>query len=121
MIYRIITFLTGLPRIIRIFIAGVFALAVTTSLSPVVDEIYLRYLFTPETTLIPSLVSGGLGLAMYVVGWWLYIGSVQEKPHAQNAILWYFVMGLSAVLIVFIWIFTGFRAGNISTTSAFFV
>jgi hypothetical protein len=92
--------------------AAVFALAVTFALSPVVDAVYLRYFYNDATTLVPSLVSTGAGLVMYVLGWFLIVGTVDEDIPARVAILWYGGLGLLAVSLVLIMLVIGWITGN---------
>ncbi|MBZ0302122.1 MAG: hypothetical protein K8J31_20395, partial [Anaerolineae bacterium] len=68
--------IVGIPRLIRVLLVALFALAVTLSVSPLVDIIYDRHFFSVHTVMIPALVSSGLGLVMYMLGWWLMVGTV---------------------------------------------
>jgi len=105
----------GLPRLARIGIAALFALAVTLTISPIVDTLYLSYLYTPETVIAPALVSTGFGLVMYFVGWQLIIGPVGEIPPARMMVLWYVGIGVLAIAIVVLWLVTGVTSGNAPT------
>jgi hypothetical protein len=98
----IINRLLKLPRFVRIIIAGIFALATTLALSPLVDYIYLSYLFTEESRLLPSLVSAGAGLGMYLVGWWLLVGGVDQVPPARRVLLLYVMVGVLIVCLVIV-------------------
>jgi hypothetical protein len=112
---RLTNQLLSVPRIGRIALSIVFALAVTLALNPIIDSIYLRYLYTPETALAPALVAAGFGLAMYFVGWQLFIGLPGEAPPARLVILWYVGVGALAILLVVVWLITGFASGNAPT------
>lgn len=81
-------------------ITAFFALMVVILLFPLVDHVYLRFFFTLETSMIPSLVSVGFGSLMYVVGWRIYVGTVNTTPPAEKSVLWYFVIGTIVTLIV---------------------
>jgi len=107
--------LVGLPRIGRVGLAILFTLAVTLALSPIVDSIYLRYLYTPETALAPALVSVAFGLAMYLVGWQVFVGLPGEPPPARLLILWYVGVGVLALLLVVLWLITGVASGSAPT------
>jgi hypothetical protein len=107
--------LLSLPRVGRIALSIVFALAVTLALNPIIDSIYLAYLYTPETALAPALVAAGFGLAMYFVGWQLFVGLPGEAPPARLLILWYVGVGVLAILLVVVWFVTGFASGNAPT------
>jgi hypothetical protein len=96
-----------LPRLIRILLVALFALAVTLALSPLVDLIYDHYFFSMETRIAPALVTATFGLMMYVLGWWLIVGTVGERPAARAAMVWYFGIGVLAVVVVVYLIATG--------------
>lgn len=93
----------GLSRFRRILAAGFFSLMVVLAVSPVVDEIYLRFFYSDRTIILPSLVSMSMGVTMYAVGWWLFIGDA-ENDAAQVHILWYLGIGSFAVVLVLIWL-----------------
>jgi hypothetical protein len=112
---RLVAAILNLPRITRIFISLFFALAVTLALSPIVDNIYLTYMFTPETVIAPALLSTVFGLVMYVLGWQLIIGPVGENPPARFIILWYVGVGALAILLVAVWVVNGINVGNAPT------
>jgi hypothetical protein len=112
---RLVTAILKLPRIARIVISLLFALAVTLALSPIVDNIYLTYMFTPETVIVPALVSTAFGIVMYVLGWQLIIGTVGENPPARFIILWYVGIGVLAIFLVAVWMVSGITIGNAPT------
>ena len=100
-------FLTRIPRIWRMLIVAFFALMVALAVSPLVDHIYLRYFFTVETVLVPSLVTVAIASLAYIGGWLIYVGTVKTKPSAQKRILWYFVFGIVVTLIVIVLLIQG--------------
>ena len=97
-----------LPRLVRIIAVAVFALAFTLAVSPLVDYIYLSYLFTEETRVLPSLVTAAIGVAFYILGWWLLIGSVGETRPARPAVLVYVMVGILALCLVMVLAVSGF-------------
>lgn len=101
---RFVAGVVSLPRITRILIAGVFAVMTTLAVSPIVDEIYIRYLYSPSTVILPSFVSAGFGIVMYLVGWQLIVGVVGEAVEVRTAIVWYFVVGVLAHIVVGLWL-----------------
>jgi hypothetical protein len=107
--------LLKLPRFVRIVIACIFALTTTLALSPLVDYIYLSYMYTEESRLFPSLVSAGAGLLMYLVGWWLFVGGVDEAPPARRALLLYVMVGVLIVCLVIVLALAGFSSANAPT------
>ncbi len=98
----------GLPRLVRIIAVAIFTLAFTLAVSPLVDYIYLVYLFTEQTRVLPSLVSAAIGVGFYVLGWWLLIGSVGEPRPARPAVLVYVTVGILALCLVIVLAVTGF-------------
>lgn len=92
--------LVELPRIVRIIIAGFFALMVVFLLFPLIDHIYIRFFFTVETTMIPALLTVSIGAVAYLIGWQIYVGTIDSKRSAQKVVLWYFVIGLIVTLLV---------------------
>lgn len=95
--------LSKLPRWGRMLLVGILALAVTLLIFPQVDEIYLTYFYNPSTVVIPSYVSAGVGMLMYMAGWFLIVGSRTNKPQEQvsssPALLWYIGLGALALVL----------------------
>jgi hypothetical protein len=92
--------LVKLPRYTRLAIVLLFSLAVTFAVSPLVDYWYLSYIYTPETRILPSLISSGAGITMFFFGWWLLVGTSGEVPAIRRGVIWYLVLGIAAVTIV---------------------
>lgn len=94
---------TRLPRWSRILLAGIFAISLTTVLFPLVDYIYIVYFLTPDTRIIPSFVSSGAGLVLYLVGWYLMVGTAGDAPADQvrqnSALLVYLLVNLCIVVV----------------------
>ena len=105
-------FVLGLPRILRIIIAALFGVATTLALFEVVDKIYIEYFFSQSTRILPALISGGFGMAMYVVGWQLIVGIIGEERHAKAATVWYFAVGLFAIFLSGFWFFRVMLVNN---------
>ncbi|MBZ0279665.1 MAG: hypothetical protein K8L97_02915 [Anaerolineae bacterium] len=111
---RLLRWILELPRFVRFLVVGIFALAVTIAASPLVDNIYLRYLFNEQTVVLPSLVSVGLGVIMYLLGWWLIVGTVGETAPTRKAVLWYVGIGMLSVFLVIILIINGYSSATAS-------
>lgn len=109
---RLVRWLIGLPRAARIVIVGLFALAITFTVSPVVDILYLSYFYTEETRVLPSLVSAGLGLLFYMVGWTLIVGTIGDDPPARIGVLWYFGLGIATILLALMLLALGWASGS---------
>jgi hypothetical protein len=114
---RSVHFVVRLPRVLRVVIATLFALAATLAISPLVDTIYTEWFFSAETVILPALISAALGLTMYVLGWWLIVGTVGEQPEARRAIVWYCGIGLFAILTIAFLIIRGVSLVRIWTGS----
>lgn len=89
-----------LPRYSRLAAVCLFSLAVTFAISPLVDYLYLSYMYAPESRLLPSLVSSGAGVIMFFFGWWLVVGSSGDIPRVRRGIIWYLLIGSAAVILV---------------------
>lgn len=89
----------GQPRRVRIGIAILYSLAVTYLLFSIVDTLYIRYFFSMDTLILPSLITGGIGLVTYMLGWYLLVGNQQSPPEMRFVTLWYLVLGGIAVLL----------------------
>jgi hypothetical protein len=109
---RLARWLLSWPRALRMILVIAFALTVTIAFSPLVDNLYLSFFYTPATTVLPSIVSVALGLVMYVAGWRIIVGTVGETPAAQWAVLWYFGIGLLAVVLIIILVMQGISMGT---------
>lgn len=92
--------LVGLPRLLRKLIVGFFALMVVFLLFPLVDHIYIRFFFTVDTVMIPALVSVAFGSVFYIIGWRIYVGTIETIPSAEKWVLWYFVIGVIITILV---------------------
>ncbi|MFW5691947.1 MAG: hypothetical protein ACOCX3_01205 [Chloroflexota bacterium] len=93
-----------LPRITRLVIAGVLALAVTLALSPIIDEIYLRFFFDESTRGLPGLLAAAFGVTMYIIGWFAIVGTSGEAAQERQIAAYYLVVGLLAIGVVLIWL-----------------
>lgn len=97
---RLARAVVALPRLARLALAGVIALVVTIAVSPLVDNIYLRYFFTVETRGLPAMISVAFGIIAYGIGWWLIIGMAGEQPRARRAVIGY--LAVAAALLIWV-------------------
>jgi hypothetical protein len=116
---RAVHMLLSLPRLVRLIITGVFAFAVTLGLTPIIDYIYLSYIYSDTTEFerafhasAPAFIEISLGLLMYVLGWFILIGTRGETPPARPAVLWYFGIGTFAVILIFLWLIQGMSSSS---------
>lgn len=109
---RWVSRLLSLPRITRIAIALFFALMLTLALSPWIDWLYIRYFFTAESVIAPSLISTGAGCGMYIAGWILLVGTPGQELPARRALLWYVVLGMAAAVVVGILLLQGISSNS---------
>lgn len=100
--------LNRFSRFIRILIAGFIALIVTAAIFPIVDSVYLNYFYDPDAPpTLAAIISSTIGGLMYAIGWRLIVGTIGEELPARKAVLWYFVIGLLAFIIVALLILQG--------------
>jgi hypothetical protein len=116
---NLLRWLLHLPRYVRIIMCAVFAFAITLGLTPIIDYLYLVFIYQDNTDLerfiharAPAMIEVGLGLAMYLIGWVFFVGTRGETPPARPVVLWYFGIGLFAVFLVFLWIIQGMASGS---------
>jgi hypothetical protein len=100
-------------RLLRIILISIYALAVTASVFPLVDFIYMENYFSEGTVILPSFVSAGLGIIIFGVGWWLLVGIRGERRPERTAVFLYVVFGLLVIGFVFILIINGYRVATL--------
>lgn len=108
-IHRILSW----SRLVRVIVVTLFALAATTAVFPVVDGIYLATFYSDETRILPSFVAVGVGIIMYVVGWWLLVGTRGEQPPERPAIVVYFFLGIFVLTFVLVLILNGYSVATL--------
>jgi hypothetical protein len=114
--------LVSVPRYFRLAITGFLSIGVTFVTMPIMGWIasalttvtqdatfYLDYLFTLNPAVLNTLlfISAATGLVYYVVGWRIYVGTVGERPAATTGLIWYFWIGVVAVLVTSAWMIRG--------------
>jgi hypothetical protein len=108
--------LSAIPRWGRILIVAIISLAMTLFVFPQVDSIYIHYFYNENTLIFPAYISAGIGLLMYVIGWFLIVGSTAYKPHEQvsssPALLWYIGLGVLALVACTILLLYGLTLTN---------
>lgn len=110
---RIADRILDLPRLSRLVMVVLFALAMALLLQPVIDALYLRYVF-PWTTAdvsdltraIPSLIIAAIGVAMFFAGWALVVGKAGTRPPRRAGVIVYFVVGVFVLLVALAQILT---------------
>ncbi len=102
----------ALPRMVRIGMISMFALTLVAALFPLVDHLYLILFYSPQTTLLPSLVSALAGVAMFVLGWVLIVGWAGEQPPARPVVMWYFIGGVFIIIFVAFLMLYGMFTGS---------
>jgi hypothetical protein len=92
-----------LPRIVRILIAAVPALALVLVFQPIVDQIYLRLFFSPETINVPGIIIAVMAVLMYFAGWIFIVGYSGEErmpdDRDRRAAFWYLVLSTLIILL----------------------
>lgn len=109
---RTIARLVHLPRVTRIALAAVFALALTLAITPIVDRVYMDNFYDPTTRGVPAMISTALGLVFYVVGWRVIIGYVGETPPARRSVFWYAAIGVASCILVILLVIIGAISGT---------
>ena len=112
-VYRFVDWIIRLPRLTRIVLAGVFALAITLVITPLVDGFYIANLYDLDTREAPALFSTALGVVFYLLGWRLIIGFAGEAPSANRAVVWYLTTGIAACLLVVVLVIFGAISGTV--------
>ena len=100
-----------LPRGVRMLIVGIIALALTELVRPTFDAIYLRYLFSQGTQMLPAMVLAVVGLAFYVLGWYLVVGLSGETPPYRRAVSAYIGAGVLAIIAIAVQVVIGVSSG----------
>lgn len=106
-IERLVIRLIRLPRIARIAFAVLFAVATTLLLTPLIDGIYVQRFFDFNTRMLPAIVATVIGIAVYFVGWVVYVGYVGESVRARRAVFWYFFYGTLVMIAIVLLLITG--------------
>lgn len=95
-----------LPRLGRLVMVVLFALATALLLTPLVDSLYLRYVFpwasadvSDLTRLIPSLLTATAGVLMFLFGWGLVVGKAGTRPRRRPGVIVYFFVGVFVLLL----------------------
>lgn len=95
--------ITTMNRLLRLLVVVIFAMMTVLATSPLIDSLYLQLFFTPETRILPSLISMGAGLIMYVWGWIYLVGSSGQPIMISRGLKWYIYIGLLTIGIVLLW------------------
>jgi hypothetical protein len=101
-IVRGIVHLLGFPRLLRIVLVGLFALAVTFVVALLLY--YQSIFYSPDLQIVFYIIATVFGLFMYLAGWRLIVGTVGETPPVQRSVVWYLGVGLLATLMIVLWV-----------------
>lgn len=111
-VYRFVDWVLGLPRLTRIVLAALFALAVTLVITPLVDGIYIMNFYDVDTREAPALFSTALGIVFYILGWRLMIGFAGDVPRPNRLVLGYLGVGVVACVLVIVLVLFGAISGT---------
>lgn len=89
-----------LPRIGRVLVCAVIALAATLTIRPLIDLIYLDNFYDPSTVIVPAWIATAVGIAVYVIGWRLVVGMAGETPTPSRAGAYYLMFGAGLIVYV---------------------
>ncbi len=100
------TWLLERARPWRILFVTVNAAATVLAVFALVDRIYIQHFLNPNTIVVPSYISVGMGGAMYVWGYYLFVGTrgVKLTPRRGRALylaIAFTVLVVNAVLIIY--------------------
>lgn len=108
----IVRIMAAWPRVIRIPVVIVFALAATAAVFPLVDALYIRYLFVPGGIDVSAWISAAVGALTYIVGWRFFVGTRGEQPQANWITLLYLLLGGIFVVVVAVLFLQGLAMGT---------
>jgi hypothetical protein len=100
-------------RLARIVTISIFGIALTAAVFPLVDIIYIDRFFNPDTRILPSFISAALGIIMYIVGWFLIVGTRGEKPPERIGVIIYTLVGTVIILFVLFMIINGYHLATL--------
>lgn len=117
-----VSLLFDIPRYGRMFLVALFAFSMALAVFPIaswiliflantstnpdryaeyilgLNPIYRQFLFWSSFT---------IGLVGYLIGWLLYVGNINTKPIPNRQTLGYFVVSLTALMLVAFWFVSG--------------
>lgn len=99
---RALSALLNLPRLVRVLIAAFFALTVALVISLIL--FYESIFYNRDLLVLLAIIALAFGLAMYLVGWQLIVGTIGERPPVRPAILWYVGIGLLSIFVIILWL-----------------
>lgn len=100
---RLLNRLLTLPRLARILIAAVPAIAFAALIQPVVDAVYLRFFFDEETRTSPAWVISFFAIGMYFAGWYFIVGYRGVEVSQRRGAVWYVVLSIAIIALVVVW------------------
>jgi protein-S-isoprenylcysteine O-methyltransferase Ste14 len=93
------TWLLERARPWRILFVTINAAAVVLAVFALVDRIYIQYFLNPSTIVVPSYISVGLGAAMYVWGYYLFVGTRGVKLTARRGRTLYLAVAFTVLVV----------------------
>lgn len=104
----IVTRFLQLPRLVRVLLVALIALSWVAFIFSLVDRIYFDYFFDANTRAVPAYVTAGIGLAIYLFGWYWLVGTVGMKHRLKSRpiaglylLLGLFVFSTDVFLIIY--------------------
>jgi hypothetical protein len=104
--------LAALPRMVRIGLCVWVGIVVTGLVSSIVDYLYLNFLFDEATRILPSLVSAGIGILVYGMGWWLMVGARGIEVTVRRASIWYLLVGVLITVVLVAFAVSGYNSAT---------
>ncbi|MAU11163.1 MAG: hypothetical protein CL607_15190 [Anaerolineaceae bacterium] len=89
------------PRLLRIILVALIALSWVMLVFPLVDLVYFNYFFDVETRAVPAYVTAGIGLLIYMLGWYWLVGTVglRDRMRARPVAGLYLLLGLLVFVV----------------------
>lgn len=89
------------PRLLRIIWVALIALSWVLLIFPLVDLVYFNYFFDVETRAVPAYVTAGIGLLIYLLGWYWLVGTVglRDRMQARPVAGLYLLLGLLVFVV----------------------
>lgn len=109
-IQRLLLRILSMPRLLRIALVALFSLAVALVVSLVL--FYDSIFYAQGLLSLLVIITTVLGLATYLVGWHLIVGTRGETPPLRPAIMFYLGTGFLALIMVVLWLIQVSIIGN---------
>jgi hypothetical protein len=109
--------LDRVPRLTRVFLSLAITAELTVLLSLMVDRLLIDSVVSGDVdALVPALVAVGVGVVLYVVGWWALVGfdlDLNEPWHGGPPAVMYVAAGAAGAVLLVALILFGLAFGYV--------